>query len=172
MTNIHHNNASIAYAVVNLAMSMTTPGITAGILSRAPGDGAGHITRELAMALDMAILEIRMGQIEYHPGALSLEIGEPFERAVSTGKPIMVILDEAHAAPAGSIEAAMQIIDKRIEGQPCAVLAITTSAGENKIAQRMAAGMNWDTGRIAMHRTANENARLVEKFINANGLSS
>ena len=170
----HYNNVSIAYAVVNIAGAMThgrssLPGrLAVGILSRAPGDGAPAICGELSSALGMEVLDIRMPRIEYHTGAMSVGIGVPFEEAVATGKPVMVILDEAQGAEAGVLEAAMEIISKRVEGRPCAILAITTINGERGVAERMAKGLGWDMDRIAMHRTEEENARLAERVLGAN----
>jgi hypothetical protein len=172
----HYNNVSIAYAVVNIAGAMThgrssLPGrLAVGILSRAPGDGAPAICSELSTALGMEVLDIRMPHIEYHTGAMSVGIGVPFEEAVATGKPVMVILDEAQSAEPGVLEAAMEIIAKRVEGQPCAILAITTVNGERGVAERLAKGLGWDMDRIAMHRTEEENARLAERVLAAAGV--
>lgn len=171
MTNVHHNNVSIAYAVVNVAgaMNLADRRLAVGILSHAPGDGTITIAREIAKGLNMELLDIRMGQIEYHPGALDNVIAEPFERALSTGRAVMIVLDEAHAAAPGVVEATMSIIAKRIENQPCAVLATSLASREKMVAIQMAAGLDCSRDRIVMHRTANENARIVEKFLQANG---
>lgn len=170
----HETNVSIAYAVVNVAGGFShgrdgapPSRLVAGVLSRAPGDGAPAVCREIAEALRMEVLEIRMPHIEYHTGAMSVAVGVPFEKAVATGKPVMVILDEAQSAGQCVLEAVMRIMSARIENQPCAVLAITTSAGERGVAERMAEGLGIDVGRIAMHRTDEENARLVDRVLTA-----
>lgn len=162
-----HNTASIAYAVISMARSMPsdTPGahLTVGVLARAPGDGTQAICREIAAAMGMEVLEIRAPHIEYHTGAMSVGCGVPFEQAVATGKPVLVILDEAHGAQNGVLPALVRIMAKRVEAQPCAILAISTMAGEKAVAEQLAEGLDWDVGRIAMHRTDAENARLVER---------
>lgn len=172
--NRHQTNVSIAYAVVNVAGGFshghdeTPPSrLAAGVLSRAPGDGATKICTEIANAIGMEVLDVRMPQIEYHTGAMSMGVGEPFELVVAKGRPVMVILDEAQSAQPCVLEAIMGIIDKRVEDQPCAVLAITTSAGERGVAERMAKGLGVDVASIAMHRSDAENSRILERVINA-----
>lgn len=168
----HHSNVSIAYAVVNIAGGFShgregalPSRLSAGILSRAPGDGAQTICREIATAIGMEVFEVRTPQIEYHTGAMSMGVGEPFEEIVARDKPVMVILDEAQSAQLRVLEAIMGILDRRVEKRPCAVLAITSSSGERRVAERMAEGLGVDVDRIAMHRTDEENRRLLRGML-------
>lgn len=169
----HHTNVSIAYAVLATAGAFNrSPDdegrLCVGVLARAPGDGAVHIAREMAQALGMTLVEVRCPNIEYHPGAINAVAYDQVETAVGMGKPVLIVLDEAQSAAGGVLEALASAIQKRVEEQPVAVLAITTMAGERNVADRLAEGLGWDAGRIAMHRTDEENRRLLEGVLAAN----
>lgn len=167
----HYNNVSIAYAVVSLAGAFgNSEGegrIVFGVLSRAPGDGAPAIIAEMASALRMELVDVRAPHIEYHPGAINAVVHDQFEKAVATGRPVLVVLDEAHGAQDGVLAALSSAFAKRVEGQPCAVLAISTTAGEKKVAEQLAKGLDWDIGRIVMHRTDDENQRILNRVLGA-----
>lgn len=167
-----HTNASIAFSVIALSSSFdktcAEKQLAMGVLARTPGDGALTIARGIGEAVGMEIVDVRCPHVEYHPGAINVIAYNYVEPAIATGKPVLIILDEAQSAEAGVIEALIEAIVARVEDQPVAVLAITTAAGEQTVAKRMAAGAEWSPDRIAMHRTDAENARLIEKFMKAN----
>lgn len=169
----HHTNVSIAYAVISIAGGFhKTPSeysaFAVGVLARAPGDGAMTIARDIGTAIDMEIVEVRCPTIEYHPGAINAVAYGQVKKAVATDKPVLIILDEAQGADTAVLEVLISAIAKRVENRPVAVLAITTAAGENNVAQRLANGLEWSVDRIAMHRTDQENARLLQKFVATN----
>lgn len=165
----HSNNTSIAYAVVHIASGAAAEerGLSAGVLARAPGDGAPGIVRDMATTLRMELVEVRTPNIEYHPGAINAVAYDQFEKAVATGRPVLVLLDEAHGAQDGVLKALASAFAARVEEQPCAIVAISTSAGEKHVAIELAAGLGVDAGRIIMHRTEEENQRMLDRILGA-----
>lgn len=161
------NSASIAYAVTNLASQFEVGGpgqIAAGVLSRAPGDNAPNIVRSMAQTLDMELVDVRTPHVEYHPGALNAVAHDQVERAVATGRPVLIVLDEAHGAETGVVRALTAAIAERIEVQPCILIAISTSSGERQIVEYMADGLGVETGTISQYRTLDENLRLLNRI--------
>ena len=162
-----HANASIAYVVISLAGAfgpVNRPGqLAAGVLTRLPGTGALSTSRAIGEALGMEVLEIRLGQIEYHPGALDLGAYEPVEKAIASNKPVLIILDEADCAQPGVLPAVMTAIAMRAGNQPCAVLATVGEGADKEVARQMADGLGREVSSIIMRRTDAELQTLFAK---------
>ncbi len=144
------------------------PRLTAGVLCRAPGDAAVEIATRTAEALGMEVVKVRLAGFEYHPGAINLFAHDRFEAAVAKGRPVLVIFDGAHEADRGLLPVLASAVAKRVEEQPCAILAICTSAGLDGVVADLAEGLEVDASRIAAGRTSAENARLAEWVARAN----
>lgn len=165
----HQTNVSIAYAVLATAGGFHRDPedddvLTAGVLAHAPGDGAIPIAREIAGALRMEVVEIGCEGIELHPGAINLVAHGRIEPAVALGRPVLILLTGAHGADPGVIEALCSATRRRVEDRPVTLIAITTTAAERMVAEKMARGLGWDVGQVAMHRTDAENRRIVERI--------
>lgn len=148
------NNFSIAYAALYAARSdnYNPTGAKGRLIPatqvRLPGTGSSAMLKEMAEIHEMEFLDIRMTQIEFHPGAMDMEISERFERAVATGKSVMIVLDEADGAEAGLLESAMKIVEARIEKQTCVLFAITSGEAEQNVVARMGEGLGINPDRI------------------------
>lgn len=163
------NNASIAHAVLLAIQSAGDgdKGLGLCVLSHAPGDGAGAIAAATAKAVGMDVVTTRLAGFESHPGAINLLAHDRFAAAVGDGRPVLLVVEAAHEGDGDLLSAITREIAKRVEDQPCAMLAITTTAGESMVARQLARGAGVDDSDVPMSRTASENARLAEAVARA-----
>lgn len=157
------NNASIAQAVITLAQGAAP--LTAGVLTTAIGDDAANVARRTAEAIGMRVETIETDRIEYHPGALNLVAIRQVEPATATGLPVLFILDDAGTASRCVTSAICSIIERRLEGAPCAILALSTDLAETRVADEMAEGLEGHVQQIVSMRTSRENVRLIEDAV-------
>lgn len=162
------NDASIAQAVVQLASAFDDeplPGRTAAcVLSRIPGDGAPRLVRAVAETLGLETVVLRMSGVGEDMPAME-PVAARIDDAMATGRPLLILLDEAHAAAPLVLASIAAMAAAHEWDQPCLILAISTSAGEHEVARQIARGMRIAENEIAMHRTADENMRLVHRIM-------
>lgn len=162
------NDASIAHAVVQLAGVFDDEPLagrtTACVLSRIPGDRAPRLACSVAEALGLETVILRMGAVGGDMPALE-PVAAMIDTAMATGRPVLILLDEAHAAEPLVLASISAMAAAHEWDQPCLILAISTSAGEHEVARQIAQGMRVAGNEIAMHRTADENMRLVQRII-------
>jgi hypothetical protein len=162
------NDASIASAVVQLASAFDDAPVqgrvAACVLSRIPGDGAPRLVRAVAETLGLETVVLRLSGIGEDLPALA-PVAERMDTAMATGRPVLILLDEAHSAPPLVLAPIAAMAAAHEWDQPCLILAISTSAGERDVARQLAQGMRTGEDEIAMHRTADENLRLVHRLI-------
>jgi hypothetical protein len=157
------NNASIAQAVITLAQGGAP--LVAGVLTHAIGDDAEGIAARAGQAIGMHVERIETDRIEYHPGALNLVAVRQVEPATATGLPVLFILADAGTASRCVVSAMCSIIEKRLEGAPCAILALSCDLAEARVAAEIAEGLDGHVQQVASMRTSRENARLVEDAV-------
>ncbi len=140
----------------------------ASVVSHAPGDGAPKILTQIASSMGMETCEIDMLEHEYHPGAIAALMESQVDPSIAKGRSVIFILTRSHEAPTGLIAAVVRNISARTNDQTVKMVAITTSAGEKRVAKALAMGLDVDEGRVERYRTQDENLRLAEKFLKAN----
>ena len=163
------NNASIAYALTSLVTSVGDNSgsgvISAAVLSRAPGDGAQKILRDLASALGLKMIDIRVPHLDKDRAidAVCLNIKE----GLAENAPMFLMLNDAHAAENGILADLCSWLSSNIGNGCCYILAISTSAGERQVSESLAEGLSLSPSEILTYRTANENVRLLNKVVEA-----
>jgi len=157
------NSASIAHAVVTLAQSGTP--LVAGVLTHGLHDDAARIAADVGRSIGMETLVIDMAGIEYHPGALNLVAYDRVEPATATGRPVLFVLKEADLADNCVVAAMCTIIQRRLGNAPCAILALTSDIGEDRVSAQVAEGLDGHVGQVIRSRTSAENARMIEDAI-------
>lgn len=165
---IPNHTVSIAYAVISMAASISRNEggkVVAGVISSPPGMGVLHTSTQVAAALGMEVLEIRMPHVEYHPGSLDLSVYEPAEKAFAAGGPVLIMLDEASSAQAGVIECAMKGIATRVGQGTCAVLANAVPGKDLDVALQMADGLGVNVEHIMVTRSNEEMKEILERLL-------
>jgi hypothetical protein len=159
------DTASIAQATITLAG--TGQPLAAGVLTCFPGDCVVETTRATGEALGMEVVEIRMLDIEYHPGALNHVAYYQVEPAVATGRPVLFMLVGADYAQRCVLAAIASAISKRVEEAPCVILALSRMCGERDVLEQVAEGLDRETNEVLCFRTAEEERRLIEEMLEA-----
>ena len=160
------NNISIAHIGLQIMASEIVP--HASVVSHAPGDGAAKIISQIASSMEMETCEIDMMEQEYHPGAISTLMEDQIDPSIAKGRPAIFILTRCHEAPTGLIAAIARNISMKTSDHAVKMVAITTSAGERRVAKALAMGLDVAEGRVESYRTQDENLRMAEKFLKAN----
>lgn len=167
------NDASIVRALISLADAFDDVAghgrVTAGVLSRAPGDGAPLLLRNVAHVLGLETLVLRAANMEDDPHVMDVRVDAPIRQVVEIGKPVLVVIDEAHSAPRSVVRKIASATLRAAQAQPCLVVAICTSPAERVISEEIAEGLERNVAEIAMHRTADENQRLMRRIVEAMG---
>lgn len=165
------NNASVAQALISLAGAFEDVAehgcVAGGLLARAPGDGALRVLKELAWTLGLRVVELRASVLENDPEDLDVRARSVIDFAMSGHKPVLVLIDEAHGAAAGILNEICSHVMAVTDERPSLVLAVCTSAAEQGVAEDMAAGLDRPVESIAIHRTADENQRLIRRIVEA-----
>lgn len=160
------NNISIAHIGLKIIASETD--CNASVVSHAPGDGAAKIISHVASGVGMEACEIDMMEHEYHSGAIAALMEGEVDPSIAKGRAVIFILTRSHEAPTGLIAAVARNISARTNDQTLKMVAITTSAGEKRVAKALAMGLDVAEGRVESYRTQDENLRIAEKFLKAN----
>lgn len=158
------NGASITNAILMMAQDLQdghSGNFSANVLARAPGDNAKNIIRNTVRELGIGTVEI------YVPTANGETLLQVINDAVlEVCKTVIVLLDDAHNAEPEVLREIASQIAREFKGKPCFILAVTSTAGENKVASSLAEGLKWDKNDIRMFRTQSENMRMVEDYLN------